>query len=1213
MSRVPRAPILCVALTLLAPSIILAQTTGSLRGVTTDEKGAPLAGVTIVVASSSQGVSGRGAVTDSTGSFQVGSLPVARDYFVRATFPGFATSDYSEIEIKVGQTTSLHITLQPETPFRERVEVRAKPQVVDLDVTTTQTRLTSEFIDALPILGRNYQDILSLAPGVTDTDGDGNPNIHGARDTDVVTLVDGVSTTDPLTGKIGAQLNIDSIQEIEIKTSGATAEFSRAQGGFANIITKSGGNEFKGTFKFFWRGQALDGDGAGTDNPRLHGGIGEQGLRDLSFNDFTPFLSLEGPIVRDRAWFFMAHEYVQIEDPVNAVNTAFVTGTREFREFAKLTWQATANNRFALSINYDPQEYLNQGLNSLTRVESGFTTHQGGPILTARLTTVLNPYIALETSIAHFDERPSLDPTLDPDTNHNGLLVTDRNHNGFFEASDRDAGEDYDSDGLYDVFEDLNRNRQLDPGEDRDGDGRLTLSGRGGLPGGCEGFRRENLDCDGRLDTFNEDQNGNGILDPFEDVDLDGHLDLGIEDRNGNSYMDDSPFATGGYPYGGVRPLPADRDYSIDQRLGITSGPFYQDFSDSRRRFTVRQDLTVYVPDYWGSHDLKFGYVFEKEDFDRVTEGRSILAPILRTRREGPSTVRALLPADRRVENDAHAETGGLYAQDTYKPFPNMTLGLGLRFDREAADTFGYSFFEPAKERAIYDRLVALSGGERGKDDFLQGNNDGIVSMGIAGDPILVSLPGGFTAGTAALVDPLRQAAISRMTRHHTEARFVSSELATLFPDVLTGGETDPRRLTAHGVLPQQRERFRLTNNNLAPRLSFSWDPGSNGRTKLFATWGRFYDKLFLSTLVGEEGPDTINREYLLDPDGITGAGTPDNQIGQATSKAPPSATQVDRGLRTPFSDEMTIGFEREIAPEMALMVTFIRRSYRDQIQDRDVNHTLRIDEETGQPRDDIGAIVAPPGAGEGTINLKLQRRPDGKPDLYIHSFFFNQVLRVGNTNEARYNGVEVQLLKRLSRRWEMQASYTYSRAIGAAESFDSRLGNDPSTVEQEFGYLDYDQRHVVKLNGTTFLPGDWQVGASMTWSSGLPYSVISRFFAMDNVDYQQFRTRFGFSQRTEGEQAVFVPELRNTRRNDAELNVNLRAKKALVLGKFSSAVFFEVYNLLNRDDLRVYTYEPDRGAGSGSDELGLRSIPLQVDATRRFGRRFQVGFQIDF
>ncbi|HEV8701145.1 MAG TPA: carboxypeptidase regulatory-like domain-containing protein, partial [Candidatus Polarisedimenticolia bacterium] len=195
MSRVRREPILCAILTLFGPSLLLAQTTGTLRGLTTDEKGTPLAGVSIVASSSSQGISGRGAVTDSTGSFQVGSLPAARDYFVRATFPGFATMDFSEVEIKGGQATALRITLQPGTPFRERIEVRARPQIVNLEVTTTQTRLTAEFIDALPILGRNYQDILSLAPGVTDTDGDGNPNIHGARDTDVITLVDGVSTT----------------------------------------------------------------------------------------------------------------------------------------------------------------------------------------------------------------------------------------------------------------------------------------------------------------------------------------------------------------------------------------------------------------------------------------------------------------------------------------------------------------------------------------------------------------------------------------------------------------------------------------------------------------------------------------------------------------------------------------------------------------------------------------------------------------------------------------------------------------------------------------------------------------------------------------------------------------------------------------------------------------------------------------------------------
>src|SRR5207245_150940 len=334
--------------------------------------------------------------------------------------------------------------------LRQRVEVKAQPQIVNQEETTTETRVGAEIIEGLPLLGRDYQDILALAPGVSDPDGDGNPNIHGARDTDVITLVDGVSTTDPLTGKVGAQLNIESIQEIEVKTSGATAEYSRAQGGFANIITKSGGNEYRGTFKFFWRGSYLDRGGAGADDPRLHAGVGEHGLRDLRFNDYLPFLAFEGPIVRDHAWFYVANEYVQREEPVIAVSAAFVTGVREFREFAKLTWQAGANHRLALSLNYDPQRFLNQGLNSLTREESGFTLKQGGPVLTLKDTAVLSPLVALETSVSSFDERPARVPTLNPDTNHNGILFIDRNHNGTFEASERDAGEDYDGDGVFD-------------------------------------------------------------------------------------------------------------------------------------------------------------------------------------------------------------------------------------------------------------------------------------------------------------------------------------------------------------------------------------------------------------------------------------------------------------------------------------------------------------------------------------------------------------------------------------------------------------------------------------------------------------------------------------------------------------------------------------------------------------------------------------------
>src|SRR5206468_3928597 len=138
---------LSVVLCLGLPGSVRAQTNGALRGAVRDGAGSPLGGAAVAVASRSQGVSGRAAVTDSSGSFQTASLPPARDYTVTATSPGFAAADLPDVEIQAGRTTRLRITLQPGSSLRERVEVRARPQVVDLEDTASTTRLSSEFID----------------------------------------------------------------------------------------------------------------------------------------------------------------------------------------------------------------------------------------------------------------------------------------------------------------------------------------------------------------------------------------------------------------------------------------------------------------------------------------------------------------------------------------------------------------------------------------------------------------------------------------------------------------------------------------------------------------------------------------------------------------------------------------------------------------------------------------------------------------------------------------------------------------------------------------------------------------------------------------------------------------------------------------------------------------------------------------------------------
>jgi hypothetical protein len=349
------------------------------------------------------------------------------------------------------------------------------------------------------------------------------------------------------------------------------------------------------------------------------------------------------------------------------------------------------------------------------------------------------------------------------------------------------------------------------------------------------------------------------------------------------------------------------------------------------------------------------GWIAEREQFERTTKPSVIVAMpdddctlFGQCRSQiaiSPQPIMTLLPTAPTVNNEATSVSTGLYFQDNFKPVPSLSIGLGVRFDREKMDSSGYSFFDPEAESRTFDRLIALAGGEIGRDDFQQGNNDGLNNFGILRDPIFVAATVGAPLASAYITDPMRVAAIGRLTRHHSDTKFQSDRLAAQFPDIFDGPNLNTQRLRDLGVSTQQPENFTITNNNLAPRLSISWDPWQDGRSKLFGTWGRYYDRLFLNTVVGEEGPDYLARRYVFDPDGVTVTPpdpsanalatypqtlTPNHHVGHFISRAAPSTTQVDRGLRTPFSDEWTLGFQREISPEVAFSVTYINRRYRD-------------------------------------------------------------------------------------------------------------------------------------------------------------------------------------------------------------------------------------------------------------------------------------------
>ncbi len=1221
-----------------------ASTDATLAGTVLDLNGKPLPGVTVILRNRDLAFHEQGTVTNAQGEFRFSLLPPGSRYELTVSLPSFATIVFSELSLDSGRTFIQNAVLRPAADLKETVRVEGKSQTIDTEKVTASTTFTSTFIAELPIMGRDYQDILILAPGVTDVNGTGNPNIHGARDTDVVTLVDGVSTTDPFSGQFGQNLNIESIQELEVITSAASAQYSRAQGGFANILTKSGGNDFQGTFKLFLRSDRLDGDGAGAEDPELRGGLTDQvAFTEAHFSDIKPFLSVSGPIVRDKVWFYLAGESIHEETPVNALSQVFIAPTYGHREFLKLSWQAHSSHRLSLSLINDYERKENDGIGTQYVLSSGYYRTRGGPTLTLKGSSVFTPDTMLESSLAWFDNSFHRLPTQNPDTNGNGIQFTDDrpdlggNQDGIFDASERDPGEDWDQDGFFDMYEDLNHNFFNDAGEDQDRDG-VARS----FSSHCEGDQHEDLNCNGEMDR-EEDANMNGRLDPAEDIGIpcdpnrgycpSGGYEAGTrgngrfdtEDRNGNDRLDivgDSGYVGApfwidvngdGWPDPGEYQMPLQGDANLQTSVdGRTYGPGRFEFEDDRKRLSWVEDFSLYIGELGGSHDLKMGTVYEHEGYDSDTLQRPKIftpsrASASQTGRRGVGTgsgtgsgtptrtsrVSTILGVPFQVNNTAVGDNLGLYLQDTWKPLPNLTLGLGVRYDFEKLDSFGYTQFQPAQEGNDFRALMNASGLDTNPYDNL-------ANPGLCLDP-LHSCQAGADFRLAAIQSQLRKRSFSRMTRHNLDVDVLSQFLSGV-----TGGHADLDEFLGYSVQTRAPESFEISNSNLAPRLSLSWDPWADGKTMVFGSWGRYYDKLFLGTAVLEQGPDTVNRQYKWDYDGVDDDRLPDNGIGVPVFQSPLSAFQIDRNLSTPYSDEWTAGFRRELAPEVLVSLRYVNRKYHDQLQDIDINHRTEVDPSTGNFADRFGDAECESGV--------CFNNADGAPDLYIHNIYFNRVFRLGNFNEQEYQGYELEFVRRLKRKWQMEASYTFSKSKGDAESFLADQGNDPSLTEFETGFLDYDQRHVVKFNAIAFLPGDWRLGGTATWTSGLPYSNVVHYDDNDDVGYGQSRLVYGYL----GKNGFgYIREDRNSHRNPSAYLFNARVTKSFVIGKASASAFFEVYNLLNSDNLRVHSIEniPARLVFlSPRDNTGIVIPPkIIVEGERDFGRRYQIGFQIDF
>src|SRR5712692_7431817 len=232
---------LLIVLSVLVATAAFTQTStsGAIEGKVADRSGAPLPGVTVELRSPNlQG--SQTDVSDAHGRFRFGQLPPGT-YSLNATLSGFSTMRQSNLQVGLGRTLTLEVTLSQ--AVSETIVVSGAAPVVDVTSLTTGTNVTSQTMQSLP-LGRNYIAAAKLAPG-TNADATG-VTVYGSSGAENQYIIDGLNTTDLRDGTQGKFMNFDFIQEVEVKTGGLPAEYGRMTGGTINAITKSGGNEYKG-------------------------------------------------------------------------------------------------------------------------------------------------------------------------------------------------------------------------------------------------------------------------------------------------------------------------------------------------------------------------------------------------------------------------------------------------------------------------------------------------------------------------------------------------------------------------------------------------------------------------------------------------------------------------------------------------------------------------------------------------------------------------------------------------------------------------------------------------------------------------------------------------------------------------------------------------------------------------------------------------------
>ena len=349
------------------------EITGQIRGIVTDASGAVIANAMITITSVDRNQVLRTVETNSAGEYVAPFLPVGR-YSVTVEFKGFKKFVKNDIELNVSDRLTVDAALQTGA-LTETVSVEADPLQVNLQNVAVEGLISGTQVRELPLNNRNYEQLVTLQPGVTSNTADQvyvgttNPqgavnivsfSINGNRQSQNNWTVDGADNVDHGSNiTLLVYPSVDAIAEFKIERSNYSPEFGRSSSGQINVVTRSGTANFHGGLYEFFRNDVFNANSFINNR----NGIARPVLR---YNDFGG--TIGGPFFipnfynqsKEKTFFFFSEEVRRVTTPVTQTSVVPTAQERQgtFQQPVCIAVDAsggcTATGTQISSANFDP-------------------------------------------------------------------------------------------------------------------------------------------------------------------------------------------------------------------------------------------------------------------------------------------------------------------------------------------------------------------------------------------------------------------------------------------------------------------------------------------------------------------------------------------------------------------------------------------------------------------------------------------------------------------------------------------------------------------------------------------------------------------------------------------------------------------------------------------------------------------------------------------